>query len=277
MTDPTKFFGHELGAQATFNDVTEKYIVNGVHESGRLRELLDVFIDKFVLCPSCKNPETELVILKDETIIRDCKACGKRVSLDMKHRLTVFILKNPPKSTKKGAGKKGAAGADSLPVVAGSDGDTDDELTKKIEAGATELLSPEQAAALIAANEDDDEWSIDTSKEAVAARIASLDSKLQASLVLDDEDEDSMGGQYDAFGEWVKENRETATDAEIFLKAEEVGLAKKHKILIVLVQALFTEAIAKEIPAHAGLFKKVWNCSRVLRATYYLLTTIPEI
>lgn len=265
--DPTKFFGFELGAQATFNDVTERYIVNGVHEPARLRELLDTFIDKFVLCPSCKNPETELIISsKDDSILRDCKACGQRVGLDMRHKLTTFIVKNPPKSTKKGAGggKKGTAGADSIPgaIVGGSEDESDDELTKKIEAGATELLSPEAAAALIAANENDDEWSVDTSKEAVAARISALDSKLQASLVLDaDEDEDSLGGQYDVFGEWVRENRElpetTLTDAEIFRKAEELGLAKKHKVLIVLVQALFTEAIAKEIKDHLPLFAKV--------------------
>lgn len=259
ITDPTKFFGHELGAQATFNDVTERYIVNGVHEPGRLREVLDLFIEKFVLCPSCKNPETELIIMKDDTILRDCKACGQRVNLDMRIRLTKFILNNPPKSTKKGAGKKAVAGADSIPVVAGaSDGESDDELTKKIEAGAAEILSPEATAALLASTEADDEWSIDTSEAAVAARVRALDSKLQASLILgDDEDEDSLGGQYDVFGEWVRDNRETASDAEIFKKAEELGLAKKHKVLIPLVQALFTEAITKEIATHVGLFAKV--------------------
>jgi len=56
---PTKFFGCELGAQTSFDDRTDRYIVNGAHDATKLRELLDVFIEKFVLCKSCKNPETE--------------------------------------------------------------------------------------------------------------------------------------------------------------------------------------------------------------------------
>ena len=228
-----------------------------MHEASRLRDLLDSFIDKYVLCGSCKNPETELILTKDEFIYRDCKACGKRSDIDMRHRLSTFILKNPPKSKKMKGKKGGVAGADSIPkkdAVGEKEDDSDDELTKKIEAGAAEVLTPEQAAALIAKNADDDDWAVDTSKEAVAARANALDSKLQATLVLDDDDDDA-GGPYDAFGEWVREN--DATDTEIFKKAETDGLAKKHKLLVVLVQAIFTEKIVAEIPAHLPLFQKV--------------------
>ena len=38
-----------------------RYIVNGAHESGKLQDMLDGFIRRFVLCPECENPETELV------------------------------------------------------------------------------------------------------------------------------------------------------------------------------------------------------------------------
>lgn len=174
----------------------------------------------------------------------------------MKHKLSAFILKNPPKSAKKG-GKKGAAGADSLQVNVVDAGDeSDDELTKKIEAGANEMLTKEQAEA----RTDDGVWSADTSKEAVAARIQSLIPNLKSSLILDDDDDDAMGGPYDAFGEWVRDNKATVTDDEIFAKAEESGIAKKHKILVVLVQALFSEAIVSEISKHADLFSKVRWC-----------------
>jgi len=40
---------------------TGRYIVNGAHESSKLQDMLDGFIRKFVLCPECDNPETDLV------------------------------------------------------------------------------------------------------------------------------------------------------------------------------------------------------------------------
>ena len=106
-TYPTKFFGCELGAQTSFDEKNDRYIVNGAHDATKLRELLDGFIDKFVLCRSCKNPETELIIIKqgrNEDIIRDCKACGERTGVDMRHKLIPFVLKNPP--VKKGKKKQ---------------------------------------------------------------------------------------------------------------------------------------------------------------------------
>lgn len=256
---PTKFFGCELGAQATFSDETERYIVNGAHDANRLRDLLDVFIDKFVLCGSCKNPETELIITKDDSILRDCKACGQRVMVDMRHKLTTFILKNPPKSKKNTKhAKKGAAGADSLGKETNGhgDGESDDELTKKIEAGAAEN---DKLAAIARAKVDEDDWAVDMSKEAVAARQNALDAKLQNALLLPggEDDDDEAGGPYDTFGEWVRENRETATDAEIFKKAEEMGIHKKHKSLVVLPQALFTEDAVNEVKRHLPLLAKM--------------------
>lgn len=58
---PTKFFGCELGAQVKCDDKNERYIVNGEHDAEKLQTILDGFIAKFVLCPSCRNPETDLV------------------------------------------------------------------------------------------------------------------------------------------------------------------------------------------------------------------------
>ena len=61
LTDPTKYFGCELGAQTQFDNKNDRYIVNGAHTSDKLQDLLDGFIRKFVLCPECDNPETNLV------------------------------------------------------------------------------------------------------------------------------------------------------------------------------------------------------------------------
>lgn len=95
--DPTKFFGCELGAQTQFDFKNDRYIVNGSHEASKLQSLLDGFIKKFVLCPECENPETDLFPNERKGIIKQtCKACGYQGMVDMRHRLTTFILKNPP-------------------------------------------------------------------------------------------------------------------------------------------------------------------------------------
>ena len=59
--DPTKYFGCELGAQTQIDLKNERYIVNGSHDAEKLQDILDGFIEKFVLCPDCDNPETDLV------------------------------------------------------------------------------------------------------------------------------------------------------------------------------------------------------------------------
>ena len=68
FSDPTKFFGCELGAQTQIDLKNERYIVNGAHDGEKLQEILDDFIQKFVLCPECENPETVLVSLQNEII-----------------------------------------------------------------------------------------------------------------------------------------------------------------------------------------------------------------
>lgn len=95
--DPTKYFGCELGAQTQFDFKHDRFIVNGSHEAAKLQDLLDGFIRKFVLCPDCDNPETDLIVsAKKQTISVGCKACGYHGPLEYNHKLNTFILKNPP-------------------------------------------------------------------------------------------------------------------------------------------------------------------------------------
>ncbi len=39
-------------------DESNTFIVNGKFSANQLAEVLDLFIEKFVLCGSCRNPET---------------------------------------------------------------------------------------------------------------------------------------------------------------------------------------------------------------------------
>lgn len=273
-TYTTKFFGCELGAQTSFDEKNERYIVNGAHDANRLRELLDVFIEKFVLCKSCKNPETELIILKNgrvEDIIRDCKACGERTGVDMRHKLTTFILKNPPVKVKKG--KKKTTNGDAADGVGGGgspdhdDGveaengdESDDELTKKIKAEARQLNNDTALAK--------EDWSVDTSAEAVKERIKALEGAMSGAMLTGGDDEagsdDDANSPYGQLGKWIEDSHDEDEDPKVFSvaiykKAEELGIEKKHRSVVVLVQALFTNNIVVEVPKYAPLLMKVRN------------------
>ncbi|KXN86060.1 putative eukaryotic translation initiation factor 5 [Leucoagaricus sp. SymC.cos] len=281
---PTKFFGCELGAQTSFDEKNDRYIVNGAHDANRLRELLDQFIEKFVLCKSCKNPETDLIIIKNgrnEEIIRDCKACGERTDIDMRHKLTTFILKNPPVKSKKdkkrnvGTAAANVGGGGNSPthevaevnenVEAATGAESDDELTKKIKTEAAEL-NPEATIA-------DEDWVADTSPEAVKQRMKALEGGMAAAVIGGDDEgsDEDVNSPYSILGKWVEENRDEAEDpkafaVEVYKKVQEMGIEKKYKAVLVLMQALFTDDAVSEIKNYLPIFKKMVTSERHQKA-----------
>ena len=280
-----KYFGFELGAQTNSNPADDRWIINGAHEASKLQDYLNGFITKFVLCKECKNPETDVVI-KDGHIVLDCKACGKRSDVDLRLKLSGFILKNQPKkgAKKDKAAKKAAREAklngngdakengngDSNSDNGSGDGDlaieanSDDEMTRQAE----ELEAPREFK--------DDDWTVDMSAEAVKARQQQLPDDLKQKLVLgggDDDDEEGGNSSYDQLGSWIiseaaeKGGVDELDDVEIYLKAKELGIEAKHRTLLVLMQTIFTDDIAKQISKRAGMLKKV---SKGLEITYEL-------
>lgn len=97
FADTLKHFGCELGAQTNFDKKTGTSIVNGAHDAKKLSEVLEIFIKKYVQCFSCGNPET-VIKIRRECIFLKCKACGNTSDVDMRDKLTTFILKNPPEN-----------------------------------------------------------------------------------------------------------------------------------------------------------------------------------
>ena len=288
--DVIKYFGFELGAQTNTNPADDRWIINGAHEASKLQDYLDGFISKFVLCKKCKNPETDVVI-KDGHILLDCKACGQRSSVDLRLKLSSFILKNQPKKGKKdksdkkarkakakengdieqnGNGNGHAGSADSNSDNADADeGDlgieagSDDELTRRINAEAKDLDLPAEVK--------DDEWAVDVSEEAVRARAKELPDDLKQKLAFDEGDEDGEGegngnSVYDQLGSWVITTAEQKSsgvgevdDVDIYIKAKELGIEAKHKTLTVLAQTVFDEDIVTQIPKRASMLKKVYK------------------
>jgi translation initiation factor 5 len=278
-----KYFGFELGAQTNTNPADDRWIINGAHEASKLQDYLDGFINKFVLCKKCKNPETDVVI-KDGRILLDCKACGQRSDVDLRLKLSGFILKNQPKKAKKDKAEKKAArkakeNGDVEKNGNGSPGDSnsehgsnengdvtieagsDDELTRRIKSEAQEINNEPVEVK-------DDEWTVDMSAEAVKARQQQLPDDLKQKLVLgEDDDEDGEGGGnsiYDQLGSWIISQAEEkgdvskVDDVEIYVKAKELGIEAKHRTLLVLAQTIFDDNIVTQIPKRAGMLKKVW-------------------
>ncbi|CAG8717046.1 27823_t:CDS:2, partial [Dentiscutata erythropus] len=251
-TYPTKFFGCELGAQVKCDEKTDRYIVNGAHEAARLQELLDVFIKKFVLCAGCNNPETDLIIIgknNSQKIIRDCKACGQRTDVDMRHKLVTYILKYPPTPPKsKGAKKdkktkKGEDDEQASPTGKGSSEEgTDDELTRRIEAEAASLPTADEY-------KDDDDWVLDTSAEAVAKRTKEFSKLMLDESGSDDESEDP----YEQLDKWLEKNASSASSNDIYKKIKELGITKEtDQVLKHLVLGLF----AKIFQSHLSTINK---------------------
>lgn len=284
-----KYFGFELGAQTNIDPPDDRWIINGAHDSAKLQDHLDGFINKFVLCKKCKNPETDVVI-KDGHIVLDCKACGQRTDVDLRLKLSGFILKNQPRKggKKDKAERKAARKAKQQALQNGNkengqgsggensengsnengsknsdedDAGSDDEFTRKINAAAQVIDAPAEVK--------DDDWAVDMSEKAVKARQSQLPSEFRLKLVLggaDDEDEDGEGGGhtvYDTLGDWIQEEAaktgsiNKVDDVQVYVKAKELGIETKHKTVLVLVQTLFDENIVTQIPKRAAMLKQV--------------------
>lgn len=274
-----KYFGFELGAQTSMKATEDRWIINGAHEASKLQDYLDGFINRFVLCKKCKNPETD-VMIKDSTIILDCKACGVRTDVDPRLKLCSFILKEQPKKGKKDKaarkaarkdkdnGKGDSQDLDGSPGGSNSengdgdddfaiDGGSDDELTRRINADAKVIKTVD--------NPSNEEWAVDTSAEAVKARAERLPDDLKRSLAMNDDDEGGEGGSgYDQFGSWITsaavdnpKGLSGLEDVQIYLKAKELGIETKHKTIQVLAQTIFDDNIVAQVPARAGMLKKV--------------------
>lgn len=274
-TYPTKYFGCELGAQTQFDLKNERYIVNGSHEASKLQDLLDGFIRRFVLCPSCDNPETLLGVLPKKGVINTkCMACGYSGQLDSTHKLTTFILKNPPgqdlsKAASSQASKKGKKkGKDEK---SGKQQNGDDSGTHSPQHDSDQENGSPDADFV---NEHD--WCVDTDADAVAKRMESLSTGAKG-LMLNDDLEKTAQERLDLFYEFVKKHKETGTIENLHkeLVGEAERLDIKDKAVLVLCELLLGENIIQEVKTHRLLFLRFTNDNQ--KAQKYLMGGLEQV
>ncbi|XP_039293304.1 eukaryotic translation initiation factor 5 [Nilaparvata lugens] len=255
-TYPTKYFGCELGAQTQFDFKNDRFIVNGSHDAAKLQDLLDGFIKKFVLCPSCDNPETDLIVsTKKGTISQGCKACGFHGPLEFNHKLNTFILKNPPnlnpaaQGSSLTEGKRGKRKKNGETNGDARSGSPRSEEEPDLIVDAPQKVAPKET-------EEDLDWAVDVSEEAVRARLQDLTDGAKG-LTISDDLEKSEKERMDIFYTAVKAKcsskdpqvlTQPSAAKELLVEAERLEI--KSKAPLVLAELLFDEKIHIQIKKH---------------------------
>jgi translation initiation factor 5 len=260
----TKYFGCELGAQTQFDIKNERYIVNGSHDAAKMQDMLDGFIKKYVLCAQCENPETVLKIKKN-MIGASCKACGHIYTMDMRHRVTTFMLKNPPekeidahgesltkKKDRKKGDKKHGSDEDVNESANGHDGFEDEE--------------------------ENEDWGEDTSEAAVKARMEALSGGL-GGLVIDNDMEKPEADRINIFHQFLKKKIQEGplnATAHKEILGESERLEIKNKAPIVLCELLFDGKMIKDKQIQKNKALLIRFCHENQKAQKYLMGGIEK-
>lgn len=259
-TYPCKFFGCELGAQTQFDLKHDRFIVNGSHESGRLQDMLDGFIKKFVLCQECDNPETTMVV-KRGSIGLICKACGHHNLVDMRHKLCTYITSHPPQKKEQGGRTKKEGGSSEEEGAAKVDGKD---------------LSSIKSDDSISNGFEEDGWSVDVSAEAVAARMNEITSGA-ATLAMSDDLERTPTERANMLYAFIKKHISAGTiksaSTEIVNEADRLDM--KNKAPLLLVELLCDHNMREQIKTYRNHFQRL--CHGNVKAQKALLGGIEKM
>lgn len=260
----TKFFGCELGAQVQMNAKEDRYIVNGAHDCEKLQNLLDGFIKRFVLCPTCDNPETKLSVRKRNggEIHQLCAACGNQGTINMaSHKLTTYIAKNPPdtdsttetKTKDKSKNKRNQTNRDSDEGSPNEYNETNG--TSKVGGDGDD------------GNDDNEDWGDD-----LAPAVKELNIQIKGMIQTDDLDK-PLPERCDQFNRLVEKKKKEKTlnnletIKDLIAEAERLEIMEQAPFLVA--QCVFTENILKEIDQYKLILTKL--CANNTKGQKYLL------
>jgi len=152
----TKYLAFELGSMAKIDEQLDRYLIMGAHPPEKLQAVIYKFIENYVLCHSCKNPETHIVVEGKKMASLSCTACGATSPLDYKQQIVQFIIKNPPSE-------------DFAPVTYATNAECNNE-SDEIEDFATKISAEEVKK---------DELKLAQSLKEIAQTTETVDSKLE--------------------------------------------------------------------------------------------------
>ncbi|CAF1048701.1 unnamed protein product [Adineta ricciae] len=274
----TKFFGCELGAQVQMNAKEDRYIVNGSHDCEKLQNLLDGFIKRFVLCPNCDNPETQLSFRKRNggEIHQVCAACGYQGTINMaSHKLTTYIAKNPPDAESKtdtpaetkvkGKSKGSKKNAHSSGNTRDSDEGSPNEHATKSNGHSKDQGGDEE--------DDDEDWGDD-----LTPAVDDLTSQIKGMIQTNDLDK-PLNERCDQFNRLVEKKKKDKQLNQIETIKDIVAEAERLEIMeqapFVVAQCIFTENIIKEIDEYKVLLSKL--CTKNTKGQKYLLHAVEAL
>jgi translation initiation factor 5 len=134
--------------------------VSGHYSPEQLSELVSTFINKFVLCTTCRLPEWSYVPLKSGRVGLKCRACGCKSyvhQLDIQEKFIKFVQNKPPPKT-AALDKNAAKGQEAVKAREKQDA----KIMKQAEKLDVDIA------------EEEVEWGTDVSEAAMAARAAEM-------------------------------------------------------------------------------------------------------
>jgi translation initiation factor 5 len=96
-----RYFGYALGTKTKIETDPKSAEIISIEINGEFHiddtlKQLDNFIDEFILCGKCRLPEMALLV-ENEVAFGLCNSCGHETQIIQTHKLSKYLIKNPPK------------------------------------------------------------------------------------------------------------------------------------------------------------------------------------
>jgi len=225
------FFGKTIGATAKYDPTKperERGSISGEYDVKELSEVLLKFVRSFVLCPSCNYPEFRYSPASKNVRIK-CKSCGWKTdvgSMELNEKFKRYVINNPPPKPPKIAKPQG----------------TGERRGKKPATNGAQIVK--------------DDWSGDTSKEAIKKRMdAMVPSNLQAMIASPDGAEANL---VDIIKKYASSHKPDEILAEINRLATSVGMDNNKRTELIVDSLLFDlKSIGPQIAANKIVIEKL--------------------